>query len=102
VHHLIRSESSDRSNQFVPDKFSLNDQRRRAAASAIKSQREIAGVQFDRKNERFVMSRTASSQRPGFRIKADEIAEALIFRPKVLFQLAPVTTDTAATRARTT
>jgi len=37
--HLIRSESSDRGNQFVPDKFSLNDQRRRAAASAIKSQR---------------------------------------------------------------
>jgi len=77
----IRSESSDRGNQFVPDKFSLNDQRRRAAASAIKSQRarSLACSSIE-KNERFVMSRTASSQRPGFRIKADEIAETLIFR----------------------
>ena len=99
MHHLIRSESSDRGNQFVPDKFSLNDQRKRAAASAIKSRRarSLACSSIE-KNERFVMSRTASSQRPRFRIKADDIAEALIFRPKVLFQLAPVTTDTAAAR----
>jgi hypothetical protein len=87
---LIRGESNDRRDQFVPDKFSLSGQRRRAATSAIKSPRARPLARSSIETyERFVMSRRSSSQQTGFHIKADEIAEALIFRPKVLFQLAP-------------
>jgi hypothetical protein len=78
---LIRSESSDRGDQFVSDKFSLSDQLRRAATSAINSPRaapmERSSIET---NGRFVMSRRWSSQRTGFRVKADVIAETLIFQ----------------------
>jgi hypothetical protein len=78
-----RNESSDRSDWFVPDGFSLNDQRRRAVTSAIKPPRATSLAAQLGRDKRGIRHEpqtviTASS----FHITADEIAETLIFRAR--------------------
>jgi hypothetical protein len=77
---LIRSESSDRGDQFVSDRFSERSAKKSCHfGDQIAARGPMARSSIET-NERFVMSRRSSSQRTGFRIKADVIAETLIFR----------------------
>jgi len=97
VFHLARLSPQrierDRSAWFVPDGFSLNDQRRRAVTSAIKPPRATSLAAQLGRDKRGIRHEpqtviTASS----FHTTADEIAETLIFRAQISFQLAAGTT----------
>jgi len=88
-----RNESSDRSDWFVPDGFSLNDQRRRAVTSAIKPPRATSlGAQLGRDKRGIRHEPQTVITASSFHITADEIAETLIFRAQISFQLAAGTT----------
>jgi len=100
VARLIRSESCDRGDQFISDKFSLSDQRRRAATSAIKSPRARPLARSSIKtNERFVISRRSSTLRPESASRLTRLWKPLFFGPKSYFSLQWEQPDTDASRA---
>jgi hypothetical protein len=76
---FIRTESSDRGDKFIRDKFSLNDQRRKRCQLGNQiATRDIAGAQLDREKRRILHEPQIVIAATRFHATTGEIAKTLI------------------------